>query len=204
MVKKIILRILTFLFGYKTHSQIMEELVKNGSLIVGKHTYQWKSLQIDVYKGSEVKVVIGNYCSLSKNIRIITGGIHPTNWISTYPFRSKFNLPGKFADGMPYSNGDVVIANDVWIGTGVTILSGVKIGNGAVITAGAIVTKDIPDYAIVGGVPAKVIRYRFTEEQIQSLLKIRWWDWEETKIRSEVNFLSSVDVNSFITKNHNL
>jgi len=200
-MKKYFIWLLYKVFNYKTHGTIMDELVSRGVLLVGKHTYQWKSLYIDIYFGSEAKVIIGKYCSFSKNIRIITGGIHPTNWVSTFPFRNQFNLPGKFKDGMPTSNGDIIIGNEVWIGTGVTILSGVKIGDGAVIATGAVVTRDIPDYAVVGGVPARVIKFRFTPEQISDLQKIKWWDWMEDRIIANVPLLSSTNIDEFINKN---
>ena len=203
-MKKYLIWLLDKVFNYKTHGTIMDDLVRKGVLQVGKHTYQWKSLHIDVYFGSEANLVIGKYCSFSKNIRIITGGIHPTNWVSTFPFRNHFNLPGKFKDGMPTSNGDVIIGNDVWIGTGVTILSGVKIGDGAVIATGAVVTKDIPDYAVAGGVPAKVIKFRFTPEQISNLLNIKWWDWEEDQILNYIPLLSSSNIDEFINKNNEI
>src|SRR5690606_7035373 len=101
--------------------------------------------------GSESKVKIGKYCSIGPNVQLITGGIHPVNRISTYPFRIKFDIPGKYRDGMPYSKGDIEIGNDVWIGSNVTILSGIMVSDGAVLAAGSMVTKNVPPYAIVGG-----------------------------------------------------
>ncbi|KAA6302437.1 MAG: Chloramphenicol acetyltransferase [Candidatus Ordinivivax streblomastigis] len=177
------------------------ECERLGVLQIGKGTYQWQSLTIDSYAGSEAKVIIGKYCSISQQVRMITGGIHPTDWVSLYPIRSQFNLTGKYTDGMPTTKGDIFIGNDVWIGTGATILSGVKIGNGVVICAGAVVTNHIPDYAIVGGVPAKIIKYRFSEEQIKQLNKIAWWDWEDNEIIKNVELLSSNEVDKFIN-NH--
>ena len=160
-------------------------------------------LNIDIYAGSEAKVIIGKFCSISKNVRIITGGIHPTNWISTYPFRRKFNLPSQEEDGMPSTKGDVIIGNDLWLGTGSTILSGVRIGNGSIVAAGSVVSKNVPDYALIGGVPARIIRYRFTEEQIFALLKIQWWNWDLSKVINNVNLLSSPNIQEFIDK-HNI
>jgi len=168
----------------------VKTLIDQNQLIVGKHTYGKNDLIVDVYSGSEAKVIIGKYCSLAPDIRIITGGNHPIDWVSTYPFRIKWNLPGKFQDGMPFSKGDVIIDNDVWIGTGTIILSGIHIGNGAIIAAGSVVTKDVPAYALIGGNPAKIIKYRFTDDKIKRLLEIEWWNWDEAKIKEEIDFLN--------------
>jgi len=168
---------------------------KNGTLTVGKHTYGTPI--IDSYKGSEQKVTIGSYCSIAKNVVMVTGGIHPLDWVSTYPFRAKWGMPGAFKDGMPSSHGDIVIGSDVWIGTDVMILSGVNIGHGVIIAARSVVTRDIPSYAIAAGVPAKIIKYRFDQKTIDKLLSIQWWEWDENKIMSAVPLLSSRDVHSF-------
>jgi acetyltransferase-like isoleucine patch superfamily enzyme len=173
--------------------------VEQGVLIAGKHTYGLSNLVIDVYKGSEAKVYIGNYCSISKNVRLITGGIHPVDWISTYPFRQMWKMDGRLKDGMPYTKGDIHIGHDVWIGTDVTIMSGVTIGNGAVIAAGSVVTRDVPAYALSGGIPARSIRYRFDEETIERLQRIEWWNWEPELIKKELIPMST-DVEGFVLK----
>ncbi len=92
----------------------------------------------------------------------------------------------------------IVVGNDVWIATNVRILQGVKVGDGAVIATESFVTKDIPPYAMVGGHPAEIIRYRFSEKQIEDLLKIAWWNWDDEEIRKVVPLLTSDSVDMFI------
>ena len=113
----------------------------------------------------------------------------------TYVDRQKFS-EYKYAD--LESKSAVVIGNDVWIGESARIMAGVHIGDGAVIAAGAVVTKDVAPYAIVGGVPAKVIKYRFSPEQIEELLKIEWWNWDEEKIRKHADEFDNIE--SFIER----
>lgn len=176
------------------------ENVSKNLLEVGKYTYGATGITIDHYQGSESKVTIGSYCSIAKNVRIITGGIHPPDWVALFPFRIVWDLPGAFTDGTPDTKGPVTIENDVWIGTDVTILSGVTISNGAIVLAGSLITKDIPPYCMAGGVPAKVIKKRFTEDQIEQLLKIKWWLWPEEKIKDAIPLLSANTINEFINK----
>ena len=147
----------------------------------------------------ETILTIGNYCSIGGNVSILLGGEHQTDWVTTYPF-SGLNQDMITLKKDNNSKGDVFIGNDVWIGNNVTILSGVNIGNGAVIGAGSIVTKDIPDYAIVGGNPAKIIRYRFKSEQIKSLLEIAWWDWPIEEIKRKKLLILSNDIDEFIAE----
>lgn len=127
---------------------------------------------------------IGRFCSLGNSISIGPGN-HPVDWLSTSPFQydglylndrelREFGSTGKrFPGPSPVS-----IGNDVWIGSNVIILRGVNIGDGAILAAGAVVTKDVPPYAVVGGVPAKILKYRFHESIIDRLLKIQWWDYD--------------------------
>lgn len=123
---------------------------------------------------------IGRYCSIAQNVYIGTLN-HPITWLST----STFQYSGAFADTVGHSIKDdvntkaVVIGNDVWIGVNVIIKNGVKIDDGSIIGAGAIVTKDVPPYAIVGGNPARIIKYRFKDEIIKELLEIKWWEYDE-------------------------
>ena len=118
--------------------------------------------------------------------------------LSTYPFPVFFEEWGLDAKNIcdAWDNkGDIVIGNDVWIGYEAVILSGVTIGDGAIIGTRAVVTKDVPSYTIVGGVPAKPIRKRFDEETIQKLEEIRWWDWEEERIKRNIQAIQSGDIN---------
>ena len=102
--------------------------------------------------------------------------------------------------GHPTCKGDINVENDVWIGAKSTIMSGVKIHNGSVIGANSTVTKDVPPFAIVVGNPAKIVKYRFSEKQIDSLLKIAWWDWSEDRIKTEAMNLWSNNIDNFIDR----
>ena len=175
-----------------------QDLINKGYLVVGKHTYGKPFIRLQ--RGSEARVSIGDYCSIAKEVVILPGGVHPVNWVSTFPFRIKFGLPGAYEDGMPLTKGDINIGSDVWIGTGSTILSGVNIGHGAVVAAGSMVTKDIPPYCIVGGVPAKEIGKRFDDHTIEKLLEIAWWNWEEERIKEAIPLLSSEDMDGFMAR----
>lgn len=130
-------------------------------------------------------LIIGNYCSIAGEVRFILGADHPLNLISTYPFKSNIFHSGIDA----ISKGDIRIEDDVWIGQRATIMSGVHIGQGAAIAAGAVVTKDVPPYAIVGGVPAKVIKYRFEPEMIKELLKVDYSELSEKMIKEHIDEL---------------
>ncbi len=132
---------------------------------VGNNTYG----DLYVHNSSEqYKVIIGNYCSIADDVAFLVSSDHPLHFLSTYPFKAKLLNMGY--EGV--SKGDIHLDDDVWIGYGATILSGVHIGQGAVIAAGAVVTRDVPPYAVAGGVPAKVIEYRFNEEIISFLLTL--------------------------------
>lgn len=129
---------------------------------------------------------VGNFCSIGTRTRIGGLGRHPTNWISTHPvFFSPLAQTGiTFAEKSHFSELDrVYIGNDVWVGAGAMVLDGVRVGDGAIIAAGAVVTRDVEPYAIVGGVPARVIRHRYDAETIALLLELCWWNWPLEKLR---------------------
>lgn len=171
---------------------------------VGKYTYGTHNIKIHSW-GEGSNIVIGNFCSIAGNINIYLGGNHRTDWITTYPFgHISKNVFNKFNGvGHPKTNGDVVIGNDVWIAENVTIMSGVKIGDGAVIANNSHVVKDVEPYSIVGGNPAKFIKYRFSQEQISKLLEICWWNWSDEKINNELSLLCNQKIDEFINKHSN-
>lgn len=115
------------------------------------------------------RLTIGTFCSIAKNVTFVITSGHPLNHFSTYPFRVKL-LETSTLEAT--SKGGITLEDDVWIGYGATILDGVTLGRGSVVAAGAVVTKDVPPYAVVAGVPAKVIKYRFDKELIDALCKI--------------------------------
>ena len=119
------------------------------------------------------------------------------DWITTSPLHNS-RKRAKLQDRYSSSKGDVVIGNDVWIGHGATILSGVTIGHGAVIGACAVVTKDVPPYGIVVGAPARLVRKRFSDEDIALLLNLKWWDWPDAKIDRAMPLLLSSDIAGLI------
>jgi acetyltransferase-like isoleucine patch superfamily enzyme len=155
---------------------------------VGRFTYG--KPEFFLWNDSE-KIEIGSFCSIANEVAIFGGGEHRSDWVSTYPLRMVFGLPGAGSDGQPASRGTTKIGSDVWIGFRSTILSGVTIGDGAVVAAGSIVTKDVPPYAVVAGTPAKVVKMRFPPEQVEQLLKIRWWNWPIEKVKENVSALCS-------------
>jgi virginiamycin A acetyltransferase len=120
--------------------------------------------------------------------------------ISTYPFPlfdEEWGLEGSNITDAWDNNGDIVIGNDVWIGYEAVIMQGVHIGDGAIIGTRALVTKDVPPYTIVGGVPAREIRKRFSEDTITKLLELQWWNWEDEKVKKNLQNIMSGNISSF-------
>lgn len=164
---------------------------------IGDYSY------ININSHIDSKVKIGRYCSISSNVYI---GIvdQYINTITTHPliynqfWRNKFNIKSEKSNLKSPKNyeKETIIGNDVLIGTGAIIKRGIKIGNGAVIGAGAVVTKDIKPYAVVGGIPAKVLYYRFKEDEIIELEKIQWWNWNEEEVKNGYKYMENV--NDFI------
>ena len=136
--------------------------------------------------GGENHLMIKNYVSIAQNVTFILNAEHYVDRLSTYPFKVKM-LQTQTSES--FGKGDIIVDDDVWIGYGATIMSGVHIGQGAVVAAGAVVTKDVPPYAIVGGVPAKVIKYRFPQEIIDVLLPFDLSEIPEETLKKNIEVL---------------
>lgn len=146
---------------------------------------------------------IGSYCSISRNVQIFLGGIHRTNWVSTFPFPKFYPEHENLISEFGITKGNVIIGSDVWLCRNCTIMSGVTIGHGAVIATGAIVTKDVPPYAVVAGNPAKVIKFRFDQTTIDKLLKTEWWSWSENEIRGITHLMCKENFDDFFNYANN-
>lgn len=162
---------------------------------IGRFTYGGAGFKL--WSAGE-RVLVGAFCSFAEGVLIFGGGEHRVDWVTTHPLRIAFNSPGAGEDGHPHSKGTTKIGNDVWMGHGALILSGVTVGDGACVGAGAVVSKDVPPYSIVAGNPAKVVRLRFSERQIEQLLQIAWWNWPIDKIQRFESLLCDSDIDAFI------
>ena len=154
---------------------------------------------IDIrFDTEDFELTIGNYCSIAGNVQCFNKAHHRSTGVSTFPFCEIYGIGHPCA----YSKGNVAIGNDVWIGDSVLITGGISIGNGAVVAARSIVTKDVPAYAVVGGNPAKVLKFRFDTETQMLLTASKWWDKTVEELTPHAHLLTSpdsADVRRFIT-----
>lgn len=181
----------------------LKNVVTNPNIIIGDFTmyndpmdFEKKNVLYN-YPVNKDKLVIGKFCSIACGAKFIFNSAnHTQNSLSTYPFpifNEEWDNTIKPFEAWDNKE-DIVIGNDVWIGFEAVIMPGVNIGDGAIIGERALVTKDVPSYAIVGGVPAKVIKKRFEASVIEELLKIKWWNWSHEKIASNLSAILSGDI----------
>lgn len=142
------------------------------------------------------RIVVGSYTSIAEDVTVLAGGGHRTDTVSTFPFDPCLlgtNFPAAWQDDPSVNRSYVtsaptVIGSDVWIGQRALVSSGVTIGHGAVVASGSVVFQDVPPYAVVAGNPAKVVRFRFSKDVVERLLRLRWWDWPEDVVRADVDW----------------
>ncbi|WP_329936631.1 CatB-related O-acetyltransferase [Streptomyces sp. BE308] len=179
----------------------LKPLVTSPLIEVGEYSYyddpehaeEFETRNVLYHYGPE-RLVIGKFCSLGTGVRFLMNGAnHRMDGPSTFPFPS---MDGAWADhfdlltGLP-GRGDTVVGNDVWFGYGATVMPGVRIGHGAIIGSRAVVVSDVPDYGIVGGNPAKLIRTRYEEKDVARLLAVAWWDWPTEHLTQHIRTVMS-------------
>ena len=184
----------------------LKNIIRNPNIVVGDYTYYDDFEDVNnfernvryLFDFTGDRLVIGKFCMIASGATfIMNGGNHLTDAVTAFPF-AVFGQDWQGAmEGKHYpSKGDTVIGNDVWIGHQATVMPGVRVSDGAIIAANATVTRDIEPYAIVGGNPAVTIRKRFSDEDIEDLLELRWWDWDIEKITRNVKLLTSIDLDA--------
>lgn len=177
------------------HNQTVPHNIFNQGLVsVGNHSYGMLNI---ITFNDKSKLSIGSFVSIAENVTFLLDVEHHLDHLSTYPFKVKLLELEKYES---FSKGDIVVEDDVWIGYGATILSGVKIGKGAVIAAGAVVSKDVPPYSVVGGVPAKVMRFRFNQKMINEIVNFDFDKLTNETVKQKLQFfykpLDDIVVNS--------
>lgn len=161
---------------------------------IGRYTYGADEMTVVPFEQG-ASLFIGDFCSIGKDLTVLLGGEHPLNRMTTYPFGHMHvdRIGGEGIVQTSGTKGDVRIGSDVWIGWGVTILSGVTIGDGAVIAASSHVFRDVAPYEIVGGNPAKHIKFRMSEELRQLMLELRWWEFGDEHIKVISTLLATAE-----------
>lgn len=188
----------------------IKNTVKNPNIIVGEYTYYDDPEDSENFERNVLyhfpfigdKLIIGKFCAIARDVKFIMNGAnHKMSGISTYPFQIFGNgwetIP---MNDLPYK-GDTVIGNDVWLGYDALIMPGVHIGNGAIVASRSVVVGDIPAYCVAGGNPAKVLRKRYSDEEISILESVAWWNWPVEKITRNLSLIIEGNVNQLLEKN---
>jgi virginiamycin A acetyltransferase len=186
-----------------TRTGFLKPFITRPNIVVGDYTYYDDPGGPECFEANVLyhfdfvgdRLVIGKFCSIGAGTRfIMNGGNHHTTWLTTYPFPI-FGQGWEAAMPPSWPNkGDTVVGNDVWFGHDALLMPGVSIGDGAIVATRAVVTRAVPPYAIVGGNPATVLRYRFDHATIARLLQVRWWDWDAEKITRNVRAICGSEV----------
>ncbi|WP_193073093.1 type B chloramphenicol O-acetyltransferase [Pseudomonas sp. FME51] len=184
--------------------KLLADQVKNPNIKVGRYSYYsgyYHGHSFDecaryllADRDDVDRLVIGSFCSIGSGASFIMAGNqgHRYDWASSFPFFYMPEVPSFTGSLDAFEKvGDTVIGSDVWIGSEAMILPGIKVGHGAVIGSRALVTRDVAPYEIVGGNPAKLLKKRFTDDEIVMLLEMQWWEWSEEKIKGAMSLLCS-------------
>jgi len=183
----------------------LKNCITNPNIEVGDYTiyhdfenpldFEWNNVLYH-YPINNDKLIIGKFCSIAHGAKFIMNGAnHTIGSLSTYPFpvmRCEWDLDIAVTEAWD-NKGNIIIGNDVWIGYEAIVMAGVTIGDGAIIASRALVNKDVAPYSIVGGMPAREIRKRFSDQQISFLLDLKWWNWDKTKINNNIDFILKGD-----------
>lgn len=168
---------------------------------VGRFSYG--NPKIQDWGHSNAKLMIGKFCSIGRGVEIFLGGEHKSKWITTFPLNHAFhydvNRRTRWKYEQEHAKGNVIIGNDVWIGADTLILSGSTIGDGAIIGSRAVVRGNILPYSINVGNPCICKRMRYTDDVIKRLLELKWWDWDDDKIKNAVPILMSENISELFS-----
>ncbi|WP_342270755.1 CatB-related O-acetyltransferase [Rickettsia endosymbiont of Orchestes rusci] len=204
------------IFNSYRDSVFIKDHVKSKHIIAGDYSYysgyyhgatfdecvMYLDAEDNRYKPDEIdKLIIGKFCSIATGVKFMMGGTqgHNYNWIASYPldcFDEDFDNYESVPPKAYRLKGDTVLGNDVWIGAESLIMPGIQIADGAIVGARSLVTKNIGAYEIWGGNPAKLIKKRFSDDDIAKLLQIKWWNWSVNKIKQNLSLLRVSDVES--------
>jgi virginiamycin A acetyltransferase len=189
-----------------TATVFLDTVINHPNIDIGAYTYYnddsypedyARKIAPYLYPGAPERLRIGKFCQSAKGVEIITSTAnHPMTGISTYPF-AIFDPPrfATYRDSLPASK-DTIIGNDCWLGREAVLMPGATLGNGVIVGTRSVVTGAVPDYAIVAGNPARIIRLRFSESEILLLTKLAWWDWDPDRIAAAIEAIESGNIAS--------